>query len=236
MFKFFRYIVIILLGISFTSFAEDSNHKAEENSSYMPEDIAIFDSENKEHFLEEYDGKAVLLVFWATWCAPCVAEMGDLDALQKDFRKTQFVILPISEDYLGVNHVKDFYKVNNLRHLPIMHDYKNALFKELGIVGMPTSILLNAEGKRVMTFSGSVNWYDEKVRESLLKHIPGNPPMPRNSYRDNAVNYVHPKDAASKSKVIGSKESGEEGDDEDLNHEDLETHDIKLKLEEEDEK
>ena len=196
MLKFFLSIIFITLfyiNISYAAAEEKTSQLSkitEQAPAYTPEDIPIFDAENKQHFLEEYEGKTVLLVFWATWCAPCVAEMADLDSLQKDFRKLPFLVLPISEDYVGVDHVSAFYKANNLRHLPVMHDYKNALFKSFDIVGLPTSILVNAKGMAVAKFSGAINWYDDQVREILLKYIPGNPAVPRNSYKDNSVNYI----------------------------------------------
>ncbi len=186
-------ISVFYIGIAYAETEEKTSQMSkitEQAPAYTPEDIAIFDAENKQHFLEEYEGKTVLLVFWATWCAPCVTEMTDLDMLQKDFRKLPFVILPISEDYVGIDHVSSFYKANNLLHLPVMHDYKNTLFKSFEVVGLPTSILINAEGMAVAKFSGAINWYDDKVRDLLLKYIPGNPPTPRNSYKDNAVNYI----------------------------------------------
>ena len=196
MLKFFRYIALITLLSVHISYAETDTTASqmskiiEQMPAYTPEDVPIFDSENKQHFLEEYEGKTVLLVFWATWCAPCVSEMNDLDMLQKDFRKLPFLILPISEDYVGVEHVSAFYKTNNLRHLPVMYDYKNALFKSFDIVGLPTSILVNAEGMVVARFVGAINWYDDNVRAILLKYISGNPPTPRNSYSNNTVNYI----------------------------------------------
>ena len=172
-----------------TATAESQGVKITEyEPKYAPDEIAIFDEENKKHFLEEYEGKTVLLVFWATWCSPCTAEMPDLDALQKDFRKLPFKVLPISEDYNGIEPVKEFFKTYDLRHLPMMHDYKNTMFKAFDIVGLPTSILINAEGMSVARFMGSINWYDEQVRDVLLKYIPGNPVVPKNSYKDTSLN------------------------------------------------
>lgn len=197
MFKSFCYFITVIWVCSLSAFAEAKDtspgqaSKITENTpEYTPENVAIFDEENKKHFLEEYEGKTILLVFWATWCAPCITEMADLDILQKDFRKTNFLVLPISEDYTGIEAVKTFYKAHDLRHLRIMHDYKNALFKSFSIAGLPTSILINAEGMAVARFTGSINWYDEGVREILLKHISGNPAVPRNSYQDSALNNI----------------------------------------------
>ncbi len=155
-----------------------------------PDDIAFFDKDGDKHYLEEYEGKTVLLVFWASWCSPCIQEMVDLDILQKDFRKLPFTILAISEDYQGVKIVSDFYKRYNIRHLEVLHDYKNALFKDFEVVGMPTSFIITPDGQNVGMFKGVVNWYDEEVRNILLSHIPGNPGEPKNSYKDDSLNQI----------------------------------------------
>jgi peroxiredoxin len=117
-------------------------------------------------------------------------EMVDLDILQKDFRKLPFVILAISEDYQGVKVVSDFYKAHDIRHLEVYHDYKNALFKDFKVVGMPTSFIITPDGRNVGMFKGVVNWYDEEVRNILLSHIPGNPGEPKNSYKDDSLNQI----------------------------------------------
>ncbi len=189
---FTRIIFIISILLSFNiAYAKEpeSSFKYEELESFnIADDIPVFDIDGKKHYLEEYEGKTILLVFWATWCSPCVNEMVDLDLLQKDFRKLPFIILPISEDYAGIEVVKKFYDGYNLRHLAMLHDYKNMLFKELRIAGMPTSILVNPDGKAVGMFTGNVNWYDENVRSILLSQIPGNPAVPKNSHKDNSLN------------------------------------------------
>lgn len=191
--KFFQLITMIsllLIRISTTAAEVPSIKITEHEPQYVPDEVAIFDEENKKHFLEEYEGNTLLLVFWATWCSPCTAEMPDLDILQKDFRKLPFKVLTISEDYNGIDPVLTFFKTYDLRHLPKLHDYKNTLFKAFDVVGLPTSILINSEGMAVARFTGSINWYDEKVRDILLKYIPGNPVVPKNSYKDNSLNQM----------------------------------------------
>ena len=186
-------LIISILSSCNIAYAKEleSNFKFKQLDSFnIVDDIPLFDIEGNKHFLEEYEGKAVLLVFWATWCAPCINEMVDLDLLQKDYRKLSFVILPVSEDYAGIEIAKKFYDGYDLRHLALLHDYKNTLFKELRIAGMPTSILINAEGQAVGMFTGSVNWYDENVRHILLSNIPGNPAIPKNSHKDKSLNQV----------------------------------------------
>lgn len=192
----FFFIVSLLLNTDV--FASNSSVISEEKTSwryeqYAPQivsdDMPIFDKENNKRYFEEYEGKTLLVVFWATWCAPCVQEMLDLDMLQKDFRKLPFTVIAISEDYHGVDAVQKFFKDNEIRYLEIYHDYRNILFKDFKVIGMPTSFIITPEGKNVASFKGVVNWYDEKVRKILLSHIPGNPVEPKNSYKDNSLNH-----------------------------------------------
>jgi thiol-disulfide isomerase/thioredoxin len=194
-----RYIAIFLLQISslvtnFSFAAEKTiNWKFEEYKGISaPDDVPIFDANNDKHYFEEYEGKTLLVVFWASWCAPCVQEMVDLDILQKDFRKLPFAVLAISEDYQGVKAIESFYKINNIRHLPILYDYRNSLFNAFGVAGMPTSFLINEDGMNVATFKGLVNWYDDDVRSIILSHIPGNPMEPKNSYKSKSLNQIAP--------------------------------------------
>ena len=218
-FKYYIYMlkylvsIILLCLLSTKCYPKDIEQPKFKLKEYSPQntpdDIAIFDIDGKEHYLEEYEGKTVLLVFWATWCAPCVNEMVDLDILQKDFRKLDFIIIPVSEDYGGISVVKKFYEEYNLRHIALLHDYKNSLFKTFEIVGLPTSILVNHEGKAVATFSGAVQWYDDKVREKLLSYIPNNPVTPKNSYRDRSLNQA-PKPKIEEDKATPSEGKKEE--------------------------
>lgn len=190
MLKHAIFIIYLLFSfhIAFAKEVETSFKYKQLESFNIADDIPLYDIEGKKHYLEEYEGKAILLVFWATWCSPCVNEMVDLDLLQKDFRKLPFIILAVSEDYAGIEVVKKFYDVYDIRHLALLHDYKNSLFKAQGIAGLPTSILINGEGKAVGFFTGSVNWYDENVRNILLENIPGNPAVPKNSYKNQSLN------------------------------------------------
>lgn len=156
--------------------------------SNVPDNIIFFDEEKNQYSLDQFEGKTILLVFWATWSATCVKEMPDLDILQKDFRKLPFSVIPISEDYQDIKVIKEYFKSYQIRYLPIYHDYRNQLFKALDIVSLPTSILIDPNGKIVTSFIGNTNWHDEKIREIILSSIPGNYPEPKNSYNEQSLN------------------------------------------------
>lgn len=151
-------------------------------------DVAFFDEEGKKVYLDQFEDKTILLVFWATWCAPCLGEMPDLDLLQKDFRKLPFQVLAISEDFGGLPTIKEYYRQQEIRHLKVYHDYGNALFKDFAVAGLPTAFIINPDGKVVVSFKGAVNWHEDEVRRLILSYIPGNPPEPKNSYKQESLN------------------------------------------------
>lgn len=154
----------------------------------IPDEVEFFDEDGNKVFLDQFENKTILLLFWATWCSSCVKEMPDLDVLQKDFRKLPFEVIAVSEDFHGVNVVKDYFKRQGIRHLKIYHDHKNRLFQAFSVIGLPTAFLINRDSKIVSAFLGGTNWYDEEVRELILSQIPGNHAMPKNSYDSNSLN------------------------------------------------
>ncbi|MFP3018135.1 MAG: TlpA disulfide reductase family protein [Candidatus Tisiphia sp.] len=184
------FLIVTYLLISTNSFALDqikSGVKMLDLSS-VPDTVVFFDDKGEKYSLDNFEGKTILLVFWATWCASCIKEMPDLDILQKDFRKLPFAIIPVSQDYQGIEIIQKYYKDYDIRYLPIYHDFKNQLFKAFSIVGLPTAILINPDGKMLVSFVGTINWYDEEIRNIILSNIPGNHPEPKNSYREQTLN------------------------------------------------
>lgn len=169
------------------------NSLAENNSVIRTEgpfvpDIAFFNEENEKVFLDQFEGKTILLVFWASWCGSCIEELPSLDTLQKDFRKLAFEVVAISEDFGGIKAVRDHFVKYGIRHLTLYHDYRNALFKGMSIAGLPTAYLVDPDGKIKMIFKGNIKWHDDEIRDIILAEIPGNPQVPKNSYIKNSLN------------------------------------------------
>jgi len=188
-FAYLKYITVFLLSIiAFIPQIYAESPVEQLIGSSVPDNVIFYDEEKNQYSLDQFEGKTILLVFWATWSANCIKEMPDLDMLQKDFRKLPFSVIPISEDYQDVKVVKEYFKGYQIRYLPIYHDYRNQLFKALNIVSLPTSILIDPNGKIVTCFFGSTNWYDEKVRDTILSAIPGDYPEPKNSYSGQSLN------------------------------------------------
>lgn len=200
-------IIILITSIINNSYAFDAN--IIETDIYTDTETHFFNENGKRLFLDQYEGKTVLLVFWATWCESCVHELPILDNLQKDFRKLPFKVIALSQDSKGVELIKDYFTKNDIRHLDIFHDYKNKLFRSMSVAGLPTAFLINSQGKIKKIFKGRVMWQTNEIRDILLSEIDGNFPMPKNSYRVRSLN-MHPKNAPSNSIESAKKENSNE--------------------------
>jgi thiol-disulfide isomerase/thioredoxin len=121
-------------------------------------DLAFNDGEDKPLKLADYKGKIVLLNFWATWCAPCVKEMPSLDRLQAELGKDKFVVLPLSLDGPSRPKVAPFYADKNLSHLGVYFDKGRKAMQALDISILPTSILIDGEGRELGRIEGEADW------------------------------------------------------------------------------
>jgi len=119
---------------------------------------------NLVNFYDEFHGKVILLNFWATWCPPCRTEMPDLVKLQEKYGKDGLVVVGISIDDLTKDQIKEFadnYSIN----FPILANINgqetymvgNAFAKAAGIRfnGVPTTFLINREGRIVKSYIGA---------------------------------------------------------------------------------
>lgn len=124
-------------------------------------DFALTDLNGKTHKLSDYRGKNVMLVFWATWCPPCIVEVPHLIALRDMVSKDKLAILAISNEHQ--NLVKKFVKKKkmnytvfsgNAGHIPAPYNTINSL---------PSSFFIDSEGKIKIATSGMMSLGDTKA-------------------------------------------------------------------------
>jgi thiol-disulfide isomerase/thioredoxin len=111
----------------------------------------------------------VLVNFWATWCGPCVREMPALDALQAKVGTDRFVIVAVSLDRLGFAKITPFLERIGVERLTVLLDQKRALYSKVGGQGLPTTLLLDHEGKVRGYLEGPAEW-DGKAAEALIRY------------------------------------------------------------------
>ena len=102
------------------------------------------DPEGGEHTLADYAGQAVLLNFWATWCAPCREEMPALNALQKELGGEDFQVVTIASGRNPQPAIDKFFAEAEIDALPVLLDPRQKLAREFGVLAMPAVTQLTA--------------------------------------------------------------------------------------------
>ena len=123
----------------------------------MPE-LTFVDVKGKDRSLAEFRGKVVLLNLWATWCAPCVKEMPSLERLQAKLGSDRFMVLALSQDRGGLPLVQQFYAAQGLKGLDIYVDKTMASARAIKAMGLPTTLLIDAEGREIGRLVGAAEW------------------------------------------------------------------------------
>ncbi|MEP3889512.1 MAG: TlpA disulfide reductase family protein [Hellea sp.] len=110
-----------------------------------------------EMTLSNYKGKTILVNIWATWCAPCIAEMPMLDQLQAEKGSSKFEVVTISLDRTA-QEAESWFEKNNIKNLPLWHDSTYGVSGKLELPGVPTSIFYNGQGREIARVLGEVDW------------------------------------------------------------------------------
>lgn len=117
--------------------------------------------------LSDEAGHYVLVHFWASWCPPCREEMPEISAWAK--AHPSIVFIPISLDKNAAN-AADFLKTRNLTGVPLlMGSVSQAM--SLGVRGLPTTMLINPQGKVLRSMVGERPWGADAFSQSILQSM-----------------------------------------------------------------
>ena len=124
------------------------------------------DPEGGTHSLADYRGKVVLLNFWATWCAPCRKEMPALQRLADAM--PEIAVVPVATGRNDVGQIVKFYGEAGVTSLPILRDPKSGLAHQMGVLGLPVTLIVNPQGQEVARLIGDAEW-DSAEAQAVLK-------------------------------------------------------------------
>ncbi len=124
--------------------------------------LAFEDRDGEAVRLADYAGRTVLFNLWATWCAPCIAELPSLDGLQERLGGPAFEVVAVSIDTTADAPVAEFLERTGADDLALFREPTMSLFntlKEAGLaMGMPTTLLVDGKGCAVGVLHGATEW------------------------------------------------------------------------------
>lgn len=139
------------------------------NKKYLPKDLTLEDDKGKTVHFKDLEGKVLYIDFWATWCAPCLANMNDSKKLHEDFKNNDnilFVYINVKDSKKSWQKYLDKNKLDGI-HLYADEVVSEKLYKELYINGIPRYVIVGKDGKLIE----SVAYTPIFVKESLIKAI-----------------------------------------------------------------
>lgn len=133
--------------------------------------LTFADANGRSLNLADFRGRTVLLNVWATWCPPCREEMPSLDRLQHSLGGRDFEIVALSVDAGGAPAVERFYKENGISRLAVYVDPAMRTPGALGAPGLPTTLLVDADGRELGRHVGPAQWDDAQAIRQISGHL-----------------------------------------------------------------
>lgn len=137
-----------------------------ENAPALPE-TTFTDRDGGTHSFADYKGKVILVNFWATWCAPCREEMPSLDALQSELGGEDFQVVTIATGRNPPEKIDKFFEETGVENLPVLLDPKQKLARDMGVVGLPVSVLIDRDGNEVARLVGDADWSSDAAKDVI---------------------------------------------------------------------
>ena len=132
------------------------------------DNVIFLDKNDKKINIKEFNGNLLLLNFWATWCAPCKEEMPSLDRLQVNQNLSNLKIFAINVSQESKEKVDSFFEDLNIENFDPYFDAPTTLAKTFSLRGVPTSILIDKDGKEFARIMGSID-FNDKIFINWLK-------------------------------------------------------------------
>ena len=128
-------------------------------------DFDLQDASGNPHRLADYLGQPIVLNFWATWCPPCRAEMPSMQRAREAVADEGIAILAINvgEDAETVRK----FLADTLVDIPLPLDIDSTVVQAYPVRGLPTTFVIDPEGKLVYSATGEREWDDPKLLDQI---------------------------------------------------------------------
>jgi peroxiredoxin len=135
-------------------------------------DFTLSDMQGKAHTLSSYRGKVVMVNFWATYCGPCIKEIPSMQRLREKLAGMPFEILAIdmAEEQADVAAFLQRHKIE--ANFPILLDSEGTVIEQWMISAVPTTFILDPQGKIRYALYGGLEWDSEEVISTINGLLP----------------------------------------------------------------
>jgi thiol-disulfide isomerase/thioredoxin len=126
-------------------------------------DVTFTSEDGQDMTLANFEGKHILLNFWATWCAPCRKEMPHLSALQDTLGGDSFEVVTIATGRNPLPAMQRFFAEIEVDNLPLHTDPRQALARNLGVLGLPATLIIDPDGQEIARMQGEADWSSDNA-------------------------------------------------------------------------
>ncbi len=131
-------------------------HSPESTGVARPQDVMLTDLDGKHFRTSDYQGKVVLVNFWAAWCAPCAEEIPRFVAMQNKYRARGLQVIGISVEDVE-SELRSFCIKDHVNY-PVVPGDQTVADSFGGVLGLPTTILIGKDGTIYRKYSGATDF------------------------------------------------------------------------------
>ncbi|MCK0121187.1 TlpA family protein disulfide reductase [Loktanella sp. F6476L] len=149
---------------TFEALREGDMRKLNFHSEPKPASDETFVGEDgSEMTFDAYEGQFAVVNFWATWCAPCRAEMPQLADLQDQLGSDEFSVVTIATGRNPRPAMERFFDEIEVDNLPLHADPRSTLARDMGVLGLPVTLILDPEGREIARLQGDAHWNSDSA-------------------------------------------------------------------------
>jgi thiol-disulfide isomerase/thioredoxin len=134
-------------------------------------DIGFVAADGTPHRLSEFAGHGMVVNFWATWCAPCVAELPALAALSRTLAPDDIAVLTLSSDRGGAAVVQAYFDQHGISGLPVLLDLHGEGARAVRARGIPTSLVIDKQSRERARLEGSADWSAPEAARTVRRLV-----------------------------------------------------------------